>query len=200
MKQQEIEALLGRPLTSVELTNIGSCQSNLHTAIESLESLLCTSMLPEIDEARIFNGREGYRSVFIGIFNNVTEVKVDGEVIEPSKYHASQWDNRNGEWFNSIVFNDRLTCSSEIEVTADWGFVKVPSDLTKLVAKLFADLSKKYVSGSGKVHSKKVEDFTITYVTGISDDEQFIAENKRTLAKYSLCNVGDVRHGRIRCF
>jgi hypothetical protein len=59
MTQQELEALLGRPLTPIEVTNLGLY---LEIALESLEDALCieiedTSSASETAYARTFEPR-----------------------------------------------------------------------------------------------------------------------------------------------
>jgi hypothetical protein len=89
-----------------------------------------------------------------------------------------------------------LPCGNVV-VTAYWGFDGIPSDLKKLWAELFADTSAKYVAG-GQVASKQVEDFRITFNTDAgTDDENFLDSNQRVIRKYSLCTIGDIRHGVV---
>lgn len=193
MSQSELEALLGRSLTPTEITNF---DTYLEIAKENLEELLCisldyqdTSGEPE-KTTQTFDIRDGYRTVFTGIFTELTEVKVDGTVIED--YHVAFWDKRSNPYYNSIVLDD---CDGkEVEITGYWGFDSLPSDLQLLWAQAFANVSKKYVAGGGNVKSKQVEDFRITY-GDLTDDEAFTSANARTIRKYSLCNIGYIRHG-----
>lgn len=192
MKQERLVALLGRPLTPVEVTNL---KPYLKIAIETLETMLCAS-INKVTETRTFDSREGYRTVFTGYFTDLEEVKIDGEVIEPSDYSTRQWDKRTAKWYNSIVF-DRKRGKCEIEVTADWGFNKcTPTDLESLIAKLFAQVSAKNTTNSN-VASKQVEDFRITFRTDATLDEQFAEDNALVLNKYSLCDIGMVRSGEV---
>ena len=192
MNKTELEALLGRSLTTRENTNY---KLYLKIAEESLENLLCLSLdCKQVSENRTFDAREGYSTVFVGIFTEVSEVKVDDDVVSPDSYYPAQWDNRNASWYNSIVFTERFDEASEIEVTADWGFDEQPSHLKQLIAQLFANVSKKY--SVGNVKSKRVEDFSITY-SDLTDDQAFQEANKRVIQQYSLCNVGNIRHGEV---
>lgn len=192
MTQSELEALLGRPLTSAEAEN-----KDLYLGIakESLEGLLCIT-LHNKSEQRTFTGRGGYRTLFTDVFHEISEVKLNGIAVNGTDYYAAQWDKRSADWYNSIIFSGQLDADCEVEVTADWGFRDVPSDVKRLWAQLFANISKKYTA-SGKIQSKWVEDFRITFATDVTTDGLFIAENRRTIEKYSMCNVGAVRHGRV---
>jgi len=189
MKQSDIEALIGRSLTANEVTHY---KTYLNIAQTTLDDLICSSACGNDSEARTFEPREGYRTIFTGIFHEVSKVTVDGEVV--TDYYPAQWDNRNASWYNSIVFATHPR--GDVGVTADWGVNGMPSDLKMLLAKLFANVSQKYVTGP-KIQSKQVEDFRITYGTALTEDEQFMADNQRVISKYSLCNVGAIRHGRI---
>lgn len=193
MEHSEIEALLGRSLTTIELKNL---DLYLDIAKESLEGLLCSSLKGSENETRVFVGNGDFRTVFTGIFHEVSEVKVDGETVDTSDYNAAQWDKRSSSWYNSIVFT--TPPEGEVEVTANWGFTEVPNDLKRLWAQLFANVGKQYKPGA-KIASKQVEDFRIQYVTGVTDDQQFIADNQRTLTKYSLCTIGEISNGKVWC-
>lgn len=192
MEQSDLVALLGRPLTPTEIANI---DLYLEIAKENVEDLLCISLEvnpegsgePETD-TRTFEVREGYSTVFTGIFTSLTEVKVDG--VATDDYHIAYWDKRSNQYYNSIVLDD---CHiSEVEITGYWGFATLPADLQLMWAEAFAIVSQKRVVSD--VKSKKVEDFSITY-GDLSDEEKFTKDNTRTIQKYSLCNVGYIRHG-----
>lgn len=194
MNEAQVAALLGRPLTTTENTNF---DLYLEIAKESLEELLCISLdvnpdgsgEPELD-TQTFDVRDGYSTVFTGIFTELTEVKVDGTVT--TDYYPAFWDKRSNAYYNSIVLDD---CNaSEVEITGYWGFDSIPADLQLLWAQMFANVSKKYKAGNSNVKSKQVEDFRISY-GDLTDDETFLNDNKRAIQKYSLCNVGYVIHG-----
>lgn len=194
MTQQELEALLGRPLTPTEVMNL---DLYLDIAKESLEDLLCISLDVNPDGSgdpeettQTFDVREGYSTVFTGIFTELSEVKVDGTVT--TDYYPAFWDKRSNLYYNSIVLGKKN--AKEVEITGFWGFDSIPADLKLLWAQMFANVSKKYNAGGGNVKSKQVEDFRITY-GDLTDDEAFLNANKRTISKYSLCNIGYVLHG-----
>jgi hypothetical protein len=188
MKQTELEALLGRPLTPTEASNR---KLYLEIAKESLEQLLCISLCDDEDETRTFDIREGYSTVFTDIFTELTAVQFDG--VATTDYYPAFWDKRNNPYYNSIVLDD---CGgSTISITGAWGFSEIPSDLKLLWAQLFANVSKKYTAGGGNIKSKRVEDFSITY-GDLTDDEVFLSANARTIQKYSMCNTGYIRHGK----
>lgn len=193
MTKEELAALLGRPLTSTEDANF---ELYLDIAKESLEELLCISLEinpdgsadPEVT-THMFDVREGYSTVFTGIFTEISEVKLDGNVT--TDYHPAFWDKRTNAYYNSIVLDNS---GDTVEITATWGFATIPNDLQLLWAQLFANVSKQYKAGGDNIKSKQVEDFRIT-LGDLTDDETFLNANKRTIQKYSLCNVGYVRHG-----
>lgn len=193
MSQSDLEKLLGRPLTPTEVANL---DSYLDIAKESLEELLCISLGYETsgdpeEYTQVFDVREGYSTVFTGIFTELSEVKVDG--IVTTDYYPAFWDKRSNPYYNSIVLGKS---GKTAEITAVWGFDTVPNDLKLLWAQLFANVSKKYTAGGGNVKSKRVEDFQVAY-GDLTDDEAFINANKRTISKYSLCNIGYVLHGDV---
>lgn len=189
--QEELEKLLGRSLTPVEVTNL---DLYLEIAEERLEQLIC-SRVNLIAEERTYDGRSGYSTVFTELFTEVTSVEVDGKALEASEYSIRQWDNRNGYWFNSIVLKHRLRKEAEVVVNGSWGFdsTTMPTDLQLLFAKLFALVSSMN-KGNGNVKSKKVEDFSVTFNDN-SNYDQFLIDNRGTIQRYSVCNVGYVRSG-----
>jgi len=200
MNQAQLEALLGRPLTSVEITNL---ELYLEIANDTLETLLCTTIRPATEE-RTFSLREGYKTAFLDIFTELTEVKVNGTVIEPEAYSLRQWDKRNASWYNSLVLADRITkLTDEITVNATWGFVDapeedyaVPYDLQVILAGLFSLVTKKN-NLNPTVTSKQTEDFKITFNADVDLDEEFYSQYSKTIDKYSLCNIGYIRHGEV---
>lgn len=121
MTQEQLESLLGRPLTANEIANK---DLYLNIATEALEELIC-SPIADVTETRTFDIREGYSTVFTDIFRSVSEVKIDGTIIDPSNYSLRQWDKRNADWYNSLVFDTRFrSYQKEIEITAEWGFME----------------------------------------------------------------------------
>lgn len=195
MNAEEISALLGRPLTPVETTNF-----NLYIdiATQALEQLICTSLTAESGDAdsRVYDVRRGYSTVFIDVFTQVDEVKLDGEIIPSEDYSVRQWDKRSGDWYNSIVFKRRMRASDEeVEVSASWGFGIIPSDLKMVLANLFAQISVKN-KYDPLITEKRVEDFWVKLKTDVDLDSNFARRFGSTLAKYSLCNVPFTRHGK----
>lgn len=196
MNQAQLEALLGRPLTTVEEANT---TLYLEIATETLEKLLCTTINPATG-SRTFDVREGYRTAYVDIFRTITEVKVDGNVIDTADYSKRQWDHRNGSWYNSLVFKRAFRDSdTEIVVTGEWGFITsptydVPADLQAVLAGLF-DLITKKNKLNPAVSSKQVEDFRINFVNGVNLTEEFVKTYGETIDKYSLCNIGYTRQG-----
>lgn len=190
MTQDELQALLGRSLTSTEASNK---KLYLGIARESLEELLCLQLdCNSVVEARTFDVRQGYSTVFTGIFTDIEEVKADDSVI--TGYYSAFWDKRHNSYYNSIVLDDNDV--SIVEITATWGFDELPNDLKILWAQLFANVSKKYTAGEANVKSKQVEDFRVTY-GDVTDDDAFLAANRRTIQKYRMCDVGYVLHGEV---
>ncbi len=196
MTQEELEALLGRTLTAREVDNL---DLYLNIALENLEELLCLSLdeqnssgdEPEFEE-RTFKTREGYSTLFTGMFTEIESVTVDGN--ETTDYTPYFFDNPNKDYFNSIVFDTAFNRKVTVVINAAWGFLELPDDLQLLLAQLFAITSKKYSTGS--VKSKKVEDFSITYGDA-TDGQVFADQNALTIQKYSLCNVVYVLHGDV---
>ena len=160
-------------------------------AQQFLEELLCLDVSVQSEEAvavaHTFTPREGYRTVFTGIFTDVSSVTVDGKAVT---YYPAFFGKRNGDFYNSIVLEE-ATCE-DVVVTATWGFTELPADLAKLLTNAGTVVSQSYVTKD--VKSKRVEDFQVTY-GDLSDDEVFTKQNAVTIAKYSLCNVGNIQHG-----
>lgn len=195
MTKEQLIALLGRPLTPVEDANF---ELYLDIAMQQLEQSICTSLTETSgDEPVVYDVREGYRTLFTDIFTEVTEVKMDGAVIDSSKYSVRQWDKRNGSWYNSIVFDRVFTsCDNEVEVTAEWGFSSIPLDLQAVLAGLFGLITKKN-NLDPSIASKQVEDFRIAFRDGVDLDTDFQSKYAHTLSKYSLCDIPDLQHGKV---
>lgn len=198
MTKEEISALLGRSLTSIEDTNF---DLYLDIAFESLEALICTP-IESVTETRVFDTRHDYKTAFIDIFNEITEVKLNGDVT--TDYTVRQWDKRNASWYNSLVFEDYLGCK-DLEVTADWGFLDtsgadsdLPVDLQSLVAGLFGLITKKN-KFDGTIASKQVEDFRVSFNVDADLDQAFYQNYNSIISKYSLCDIPNVQSGKINC-
>lgn len=192
MNQSTLEAALGRPLTPTEVTNL-----NLYLKIarQSLDELLCMTLCDK-DDPKVYDAREGYSTVFVDIFTDVSEVKIDGTVIDPSKYSKRQWDRRNGGWYNSLVFETPFrSYDKEVEVSATWGFEQMPADLQFVLAGLF-DLVTKKNKLDPSVQRKRVEDFDISFNVNVDLDSSFYTKYRTTIARYSICNIGNMQHGR----
>lgn len=189
MDQSKLESYLGRPLKPVEVTNL---KLYLKIARESLDDLLCLSLC-DTDDPKVYESRDGYSTVFTDIFTEIDEIKVDGTGIDATIYSPRQWDKRNGSWFNSIVFDEKMT-GKDVTVSALWGFSTMPTDLQALLAGLF-DLITRKNKVDGTLKSKKVEDFQVTFDTEADVTQEFEDKHRRTIQKYSLCNVGSIRHG-----
>lgn len=197
MDKQQMSALLGRSLTPVEDTNF---DLYLEIAEANLETLICTPVT-EVTETRYFDTRHDYKTAFIDIFWNVTEVKLNGNVT--TDYQVRQWDRRNGSWYNSLVF-DKYLKGKELEVTADWGFAPVsggsslPIDLQSVLAGLFGLISKKN-KHDGSIASKQVEDFRISFNADTDLDADFYKTYSSIISKYSICDIPEVQSGKVKC-
>lgn len=193
MDKLTIAVLLQRPLTPIEDTNFNTY---IKIAKENLSTLICTDLCSD-GSNKIYDARKGYRTVFTDVFNALDEVKIDGKTVESSEYSVRQWDKRNGSWCNSIVFKDRF-CESEqeVEVSASWGFEKMPTDLQLVLAGLFDLISKKNTVDAS-IQSKQVEDFRITFRADVDLNESFTTKYAGTIAKYSMCSILDVQHGSV---
>lgn len=195
MTKEDISALLGRPLTPTEETNF---DLYIDIAKTNLETLICTPV-DEVSETRVFDTREGYTTLFTDIFWNVEEVKINGEAV--TNYSSRQWNKRDADWYNSLVFTSPFTeCQSEVEITADWGFTpssdasSLPYDLQSVLAGLFAQITKRNKTDQ-TIQSKQVEDFRISFNTNINLDQAFYDTYGLILSKYSLCDIPNLQHG-----
>jgi len=191
MTQAQLEALLGRPLSSIEVTNL---TLYLDIANERLQKILCYSVVQDVGAQRFFTAREGYSTVFVGAIQTITEVKLNGVIT--TDFTPYLWDSRNSDWFNSIVFKETLEANDEVQITGTWGFSSMPGDLSQLLAKVF-DLVSSGISSDTNVSSKKVEDFSISFDTNLTAEQRLIDSNIATINKYSLCNIGQVRNGLV---
>lgn len=187
MTQSTLEALLGRPLSSIETANI---KTYLKIARERLEDLTCLN-LTETTEDRVFDVRNGYTTVFTDPFTEINSVTINGNAF--TDYTPMQWNRRNASWYNSIVLE---TCEEEVTINADWGICS--PELQLLLARLFGLLGKEN-SSNGNVKRKEVEDFSISF-SDKSTYEQFLTDNQSLINKYSICTIGDVQHGNTRRF
>lgn len=189
MNQATVSALLERTLTPIEVTNF---DLYFKIARESLDDLLCTNLCDKTYE-RTFDAREGYSTLFTDIFTDIQTVTLNGEAI--TDYSKRQWDRRNGSWYNSIVFDHKLCEDDEVVIEASWGFSKTPSDLQLIQAQLFGLITKKNKLDP-TVSSKQTEDFRISFNVDADLDDEFYRQYNRTIAKYSLCSIGNIRHGK----
>jgi len=187
MDAEQISALLGRPLTSTEVANF---DKYIEIARESLDYILCTRLCDD-SNPRIYDAREGYSSLFVDIFTDIDEVKIGGKVV--NNYSVRQWDRRDGDWFNSIVFDSRFTSDKEVEVSANWGFNGTPADLESVLAGLF-DLVTKKAKHNPAISQKRVEDFSVS-LKDVNLDSEFMKQYSQTIRKYSLCGIPNVKHG-----
>ena len=71
-------------------------------------------------------------------------------------------------------------------------------DLQAVLAGLFALISKKN-KYDGTLSSKQVEDFRVSFNTDVDLDEAFYDTYSKTISKYSICDIGDIQHGRVWC-
>lgn len=191
MDQEKLTALLGRPLTDIETANL---DLYLEIADTTLQDMLCID-LESTTEERELDAREGYRTLFTGIFTAVESIEVEGELIPDTDYSLRQWDKRNKDWYNSIVFTTPRC--GVIKVTADWGFDECwPLDLQRLYAKVFDQIGKSSKS-AGLVQSKQTEDFRVTFRTDITEKDLFQQECAPLIRKYGMCGIGEIQHGNV---
>lgn len=193
LKPDRMSKLLNRALTSAETANY---DLYLKIATQRLEELLCVTLCRD-DSERTFGTRSGYRTVYVDPFSSVDSVTIDGDEVDADDYTVKQNDKFNGSWYNIIEFDTKRS-GENIVVDADWGFTTCPVDLELVLAKLFAQGSVEQTSDN-QVKSKKIEDFTVTYKDGATFDE-FVLANSAVIEKYSQCNQGQIRNGRVSTF
>ena len=195
MNQTKLEALLGRPLTTTETTNL---KLYLKIAKQQLEDLLCTK-IESVTEDRSFTMPEG-KLLFIDPFTQINSITVNESELESTEYEISKNDDLNSsDWFNLIDFDNYRSYTpirkTVITVNADWGFGSCQSDLELLQARLFA-MNSTDQSTDGRVKSKDIEDFKVTY-SGDTTFEQFRKDNAQLIEKYSQCRTGGLRNGSV---
>lgn len=190
MNQTKLEALLGRSLTSTEVTNL---KTYLKIAKQQLEDLLCAK-IDSVTEDRSYEMAEG-KLLFVDPFVNINSITIADAELESDAYTLYQNDDMNGEWYNLIEFDSSRTRGTVVTVNADWGFGSCLSDLELLWARLFA-MNSQDQAVDGRVQSKQIEDFRVTY-SGATTYEQFRKDNALTIYKYSQCGTGGVRNGSV---
>lgn len=159
----------------------------MSTATSIIEQATCLYLKAETAE-REYAIRDGYSTVFTDLFEDVTEVTVDGNTITTDEYKAMFWDNRNASTYNSVVID--CLHGDNVTIKAKW---VIPTELSDLITSLDTVLTS---SKHSRVKSKKVEDFSIT-LNENSDVEQFLLDNSAIIDKYSICSIGNVRSGKV---
>lgn len=190
MTEQQVSALLGRPLSSIETTNFNTY---IALAKEYVGDMICSCLYSEIDE-KSFVPRRGYTTLPVPVFTEIYSVKINDE--EVTNYHTRQGSSLNGSWFNSLVFDSLLDCET-VTIEADWGFTTIPLDLQKMIAEEFSLVSG--TLGEDLIQSKRVEDFSIT-LKDETKQQAFADKYRATIAKYSGCANGNVQSGDVRRF
>lgn len=193
LTQQQLEALLGRPLTSTEVSNLALY---LDIATKRLSSLVCFS-LDSTQNPRTYDTRDGYRTAFIDPFQSINSVTIDGQAV--TTFTPKQDDSYQGSWFNSLEFDFPLH-GARIEVDAVWGFgASLPNDLAQVLAALFGITEQEAgASSQGAIERKKIEDFEVAYASADSSKSPFqnvISAHMGTLTKYSACEKA-ISHGK----
>lgn len=185
MTQDKIAALLGRPLSSVEVANFSTY---LDVAQSRVSDMICVDICQKVDTKR-FPARLGYKTLNVPIFTEIDSVTLDGTAT--TKYSVRQGSNMNGDWYNSLVFDVPLH-SQVIEIKADWGFSQMPVDVQVMIAELFGMVTDSL--DDDLVQSKQVEDFRLT-LKDKTKTEAFAQKYAATIAKYSACVQGEVQSG-----
>lgn len=188
MTKEQISALLGRPLSSTEDENFSLY---LDLAKTRISDMLCFNIDGSVDELA-FVPRKGYKTLSVPVFAEIGEVKLDGTLT--TSYEVRQNSSPNGDWFNSIVFEQPLFCE-RVTVKADWGFYPIPTDVKMLVAQQFGMVTDSL--DQDLIKSKNVEDFSIT-LKDKTKQKAFAEKYASTIAKYSSCVAGNVQHGYVR--
>ncbi len=191
LTEQQVESYLQRSLTSFESGNFNNL---LRIAISKLEALIC-SKVGYIEEERTFQGRDGMRSVFIGLCSEVKSVKVNSNSVDFATYLGDS----ASQICDNIVLNKPTKHTDVITVHGGFGLKVIPEELAQVISELFAVK----LAGGDKITSKKVEDFSITY-DKTSELDRIIESYKSILDKYSQCSQitlrsGEIGNDRIRC-
>lgn len=185
LSQSQIAKLLGRPLTTLEKDNFSTY---LDIALSEASTMLCFDLKDRAPGARTYDTRNGYRTVFIDPFTNITSVTIDEATI--TTFIKKQNDSYRGDWFNSLEFDDKLN-GDRITVTASWGFDSLPTDLSALIAGLFGVASQDMLDRT--VKSKRIEDFQVQY-SEESFRDMVVGKHVATIMKYSQCEKA-IEHG-----
>jgi hypothetical protein len=189
MTELQLEQLLGRTLTVTEQVNL---DLYLEIARQRLENILCFSLdvvdsspgESPAEEERLYDSRNGYRTLYVDPYVSISEVLVDDEAVT---------DYKSGP--RTIVFSSPMDDEAEVKITAQWGFTELPAVLSLLLARMFALVSKEQKSQAG-VRSKSIEGFSVTY-DGSTGYQQFLLDNKSLIYQYRQC-AESLDHGSVR--
>ena len=188
LSKNKLESLLGRPLTSSEDTNR---ELYLNIAEERLKELICVSTLTEDNVTKLYDAPKQTKLLYINPLTAVTEVTLDDEVVEG--YDLKQWDKLDADWYNVIVFDNRLK-AERVAVTGTFGYGEdLPVDLQLLLANLFSLQSKEQATDN-RVEQKSIEGFSVRYKDS-TDYHSLVDKFKDTIHKYSQCSIGEILSG-----
>lgn len=191
--QVKLEKLLGRSLTDSEINDF---EMFLEVSLLKLEQLVGSPLKP-VSEKRLFSARSGYRAVGVDIFRTFKSIK-RCDTDELIKAVPSYNGILSNGWFNQIALNQRITTCDNypvtLEIDADWGFDELPSDLALVLAMIFdmvANSSRELAES--KVESKRVEDFSVTFVHDKTVDQRIRELFGLTIDCYKSQYKGELR-------
>lgn len=192
LDKSTIEKLLGRTLTSHEDSYK---EQYINRTSATLENLLCWSpvMGGELEDA-VYRSRNGYRTLWVDPFTEISTVKVDGVTV--TDYTPAFNGKYTFPFFNSLEF-DKVLTGQKVEVSATFGLEELPADLGELISEIFKMHSRVSANTlAGNVTEKRIEDFSVKYGTQ-TEYEALKGAHSAVIAKYSICGVGEVQHGEV---
>lgn len=180
--KEDIEGVLLRPLSDTENKYF---EQLLQQVTETLETLLDVKMQGEANTPRRYKTTCGSRFLIVDPFTSLLpEVTTESGMPLVVK-SASQGDELNASWFNTIEMVDPLSTGRCI-VKAAWGYGgPLPYGLRILIARLFDTLS---IANQGSfynnVKSETVLSHSVTYDNTKQVIDQFAEANVDLLAKF----------------
>lgn len=192
INQEKIEKLLGRSLTDSEKSGFSMF---LAVSIAKLEQIIGSPLQP-VAEKRFSTARSGYRTVYTDIFRKLKSIKkADGTMV---KAVPSCNGKLSTSWFNQVILDKpMINCdcqATNLEIEADWGFEELPDDLALVLAMIFDNIANSSRElAESKVESKRVEDFSVTFVQNKTINDHISSLFETTINHYKSQFKGELQ-------
>lgn len=177
--QQDIETLLGHPVTSDELTTIQAYISAAQGEVEKIlgfpivvqtegsEEVPADGETPAVPAVpateateRTFKKRANRHTIFTPPFTDLELVKYNGDTLTDHDFDAMWFDDYDSTLKNSVVLEDHYGGCEKTVIKAKWGFKTLPIDLKTAWFQYAMDLEAKK---RGDVSSESLGAYSIAY-------------------------------------